>query len=433
MSRKTAIFAAVLAIAGCSGAETGLREYIASSWERSVRTSTQGDSTLIALPFPYTVPSPEGMFEEMYYWDTYFTNEGLAADGFGDIAKNNTDDILWLVDTYGFMPNGNRTWYLNRSQPPFLSLMVASVYEASRDREWLSGAYATLEKEYGFWMTRRCTPCGLNRYGGDDAPRWLLDEFVVTGGRRLGTDFLTDGLSQEEHDRIGRNFTAEAESGWDFNPRFDRRCEDFCPVDLNSIMFAFEKNMSHFASELGMDERVAGEWEDRAAERKERMSRLMFDPLKEQFFDYDYVNGTRSDVVSAAVFCTLFTGMADNTQAAGVVRALDELEFRHGISVCEKRDYPYEYQWSYPNTWPPATFMAVFGLDRYGYGKDARRLARKYLRLVEKSWKETGKIWEKYDVERGVTSTSREYDTPEMLGWSAATYVCLSNYLNNRK
>lgn len=428
--RKTSIaLLAAFALASCSSTEKQVREYIAASWDRSVRCNIQGDSTLIGLPYPYTVPSPEGMFEEIYYWDTYFTNEGLIADGKSELAQNNTDDIIYLVDTYGFMPNGNRIWYLNRSQPPFLSLMVGAVYAQTGDVEWLSKAYATLEKEYDFWMNRRITPIGLNRYGGDDAPRWLLDEFVTTGAKRLGTEFHPK--TQKESDRIGRNFTAEAESGWDFNPRFDRRCEDFCPVDLNCLMYAFECNMAEFAQTLGLDPDISIQWSARAQERKQTMMQTMFDPEKRQFYDYDYVNGSRSDVVSAAVFYTLFTGLADAEVTPDIVKALDVLEFKHGIAVCENKPYPYEYQWSYPNTWPPTTFIAVFGLDRYGFKTDASRVAGKYLRLVEKSWKETGRIWEKYDVEKGATSTSKEYDTPEMLGWSAATFVCLSEYLNN--
>lgn len=421
------ICASALVCQACASTGDRLREYISGSWERTVRLNVEGDSTLIGLPYPYTVPSPEGMFQEMYYWDTYFTNEGLIADGMTDLAKGNTDNMLYLVEKYGFMPNGSRTWYLNRSQPPFLSLMVASVYAQTNDRDWLAGAYSTLEKEYAYWSEKHSTPAGLTRYSGDDAPRWLLDEFVITGAQRLGTNFLTDDLSQEEHDRIGRNFTAEAESGWDFNPRFDRRCEDFCPVDLNSLMYAFEKNMAAFSKDLqNGSENI---WEELAQQRKDLMMEKLWDSEKLMFYDYDFVNGRRSDVVSAAVFYPLFTGLADQQTADSVVKALDVLEYKWGISVCENKDYPYEYQWSYPNIWPPTTFMTVFGLDRYGYGKDARRIARKYLRLVEKSWKETGRIWEKYDVNLGATSTSKEYETPEMLGWSAATYVCLSNYV----
>jgi len=420
-----------LTIQACTSTETRMREYISSSWERTIRINVNDDESLIGLPNPYTVPSPEGMFQEMYYWDTYFTNEGLIADGRVDLAKGNTENILYMVDRFGFMPNGSRTWYVNRSQPPFLSMMVSSIYKATGDKEWLNSAWPILEKEYAYWQEKHSTPLGLTRYSGGDAPRWLLDEFVITGGQRLGTDFLSEDLTQEEHDRIGRNLTAEAESGWDFNPRFDRRCEDFCPVDLNSLMYAFESNMAFFAAVLYKGHETVTRWSELADTRKSLMMEYLFDPDQKQFYDYDYVNGKRSDVVSAAVFSTLYTGLVDQETADGVAKALDLLEFKYGVSVCENKPYEYEYQWSYPNIWPPTTFMTVFGLDVYGYSKDARRIAKKYLRLVEKSWKETGRIWEKYDVVQGATSTSKEYETPEMLGWSAATYICFSEYLKN--
>lgn len=424
--RKALLLLAVLVSACTDPTPAEVRHYITGAWERTVRENPDDEGTLIGLPFPYTVPSPEGMFQEMYYWDTFFTNEGLLADGLTGQARNNTANLLYLVERYGFVPNGSRTWYLSRSQPPFLSLMVASVFAHTRDTLWLRGAYATLRKEYDFWMTRRMTPCGLNRYSGEDAPRWLIDEFVVTGGQRLGTTFTWE--SQAEHDALGRHFTAEAESGWDFNPRFDRRCEDFCPVDLNALLYAFECHMADFACVLGEDPQP---WRSAAAARKERMDALLWDGTC--FYDYDWVNGRRSDVLSAAVFTPLFTGMATPEQAGQIAKALSRLEFPYGLAVCEDKPYPYRYQWSYPNTWPPTTFMAVFGLDRYGFKRDARRLARKYIGLVCRSFRMTGRIWEKYDAQQGFSSPGEEYETPEMLGWSAAAYSCLYDYLHPGK
>ena len=110
------------------------------------------------------------MFNELYYWDTFFTNEGLIADGLVRTAEDNVENILFLIDRYGFMPNGNRLWYLSRSQPPYAALMVEKVYEATADTAWLRRAFPILEKEYGFWMRERMTPTGLNRYGWNEVP-----------------------------------------------------------------------------------------------------------------------------------------------------------------------------------------------------------------------------------------------------------------------
>ena len=411
--------------------ERQVRDYINSSWERTVRYNPRDSGSLLGLPFRYTVPSPEGMFQEMYYWDTYFTNEGLIADGRTDLAKDNTTNLLHLAGRFGFVPNGSRTWYLSRSQPPFLSLMVKSVFESTKDESWLGDAYGVLKTEYEFWQTRRMTPCGLNRYAGTGADQALVDEFVVTGGQRLGRDFNALGLTDAEHEKLGRDFTAEAESGWDFNPRFERVCGDFCPVDLNALMYAFEKNMESFSVVIGAGEEER--WAKAAEKRLNLIDSLLYDPDRRIYLDYNYVTGRRSCVVSAAAFVPLFCGLASEEQAAGVRDAVRKLEFKYGLSVCEKGDYEYDYQWSYPNTWPPATFMAVFGLERYGYRADALRIAEKYLRLVVKSYRKTGRIWEKYDAVSGLKSEGEEYQTPEMLGWSAGTFICLSEYCKNHK
>ena len=121
--------------------------YIKNNWDKCIRENKQDDGTLIGLPKPYIVPCIGGMFQEMYYWDTYFTNKGLALSGRWEQIKNNTDDMLYLVDRYGYMPNGNRTFYLTRSQPPYLSMMVRDVYDHFQDKSWLESAYKTLEKE----------------------------------------------------------------------------------------------------------------------------------------------------------------------------------------------------------------------------------------------------------------------------------------------
>lgn len=433
--RAFLILPALCLTAGCGGSVCdepdvrAVREYISSSWTRTVRENTVGDSTLIGLPYPYTVPSPEGMFQELYYWDTFFTNEGLIRDGLVSLAEGNVSDMLYLVERYGFMPNGNRTWYLSRSQPPFLSQMVDAVFRETGDTLWLSRAFPVLEREYGFWMRERMTGCGLNRYAGTGADDALVAEFVETGSRRLKHDFRPELTTDAQFDKLGRDFVAEAESGWDMNPRFDRRCGDFCPVDLNSLLYMYERNFARFSRILGKGEAAAGQWEARAEKRRGLMTELMYDSVRGQFYDYDYVNARRSDVLSAAVFTTLFAGLATEEQAASTVGALARLESGHGLAVCENRPYGFEYQWSWPNAWPPVTYMAVEGLERYGYRDEAVSIAGKYLRTVAASWRRTGKIWEKYDVVEGVHADGSEYDTPEMLGWSAGTFVTLYEFL----
>ena len=421
MTRPFRIILLLLTLSACVSGPVSVRNYISESWDSSLRVQQEDTpDSLLGMPFPYTVPCSEGMFNEIYYWDTYFTNVGLIEDGRVEQARYNTSDLLHLVERYGFVPNGNRLWYLNRSQPPYLARMVADVFDANPDTLWLAAAWPMLESEYRFWMTERLAPCGLNRYGWTDPTEKDINGFISSASRRMRTDFRELGWSAEELREFGLHCIAECESGWDYNPRFDRRCGDFCPVDLNSNLYGMEMLMARFAKILGKDPII---WEQRAAERRELILKYLYNPSAKAWFDYDYVNDTHSKVVSAAVFSLLFNEVLSPEEAAGVHEMLAPLEYRGGLAVCEDAAYPFEYQWSYPNAWPPTTFVAVEGLLNYGYRRDALRLARKYIRSNTKAFQATGQLWEKIDCRNGKLPVDREYGTPAMLGWTAGSFV----------
>ena len=424
-----ALAAILVSCNGTGGARREVRRYIEASWGNTLRScTTDTPDSLIGLPHPYTVPCADSMFNELYYWDTFFINEGLIADGRVEMARDNTDDILYMIDKYGFMPNGNRLWYLSRSQPPFASMMISRIFDVTADTVWLSKAYPVLCKEYEFWMTRRLTPVGLNRYGGM-ADEKLIREFIGTAGRRLGDDFQAKGWSEDDLRRFGKHCVAECESGWDFNPRFDRRCEDFCPVDLNAILYGMETEMAGFSRVLGKED--VSLWESRAKARKERMLRYFYNADKNAFFDYDYVNGVQSDILSAAPFTLLFTRALEREKAEAVRGTLKDLEYPAGLSVTANAPYPYSYQWSFPNTWPPLNYIAVMGLREYGYETDARRIAGNWLDATAALFHRTGKLWEKMTCTDGNIPEGAEYGTPPMLGWTAGTFVCFDKYLHN--
>ena len=220
-----------------------VRDFIKKSWEKTVRFSPEDSGQHIGLPYRYTVPSISDSFQALYYWDTYFTGEGLILDGHIDLAISNVENMLYLVERYGKMLNGNRTFFENRSQPPFLSMMIESIYRKTFDKEWLAQVLPNLKKEYLFWMTHRMTPVGLNRYS-NEATLAQKRRIVDVLKKRLGPNFRkkAECLSEGKKLEIASHYIAEAESGWDFTPRFDMRCEDFCPVDLNSNLYYYEKN-----------------------------------------------------------------------------------------------------------------------------------------------------------------------------------------------
>ncbi len=401
-----------------------VKEYIAANWDAVIRVNREDKGQLIGLPYPYTVPAV-GWFENLYYWDTYFTNVGLIIDGRAELAKNNTDDMLYLVNRFGYMPNSNGTFHLGQSQPPFLSIMVREVYEFYKDKVWLIGAYETLKREYEFWMTRRMTETGLNRYYSDHtdeevAPRAKHYEDRVKMPVDVDRTFL------------GRHYMATCESGHDCTSKYDFEIQNFNPVCLNSLLYALETNMAYFSDELGRGE--GDMWLERAASRKALMLKYMLDE-RGLLLDYNYVKGKHSRDFSAGSVLPLFCGLADEKIAADFVKNLDKLEAEYGLLANEKNDFPGNYQWGYPNGWACDQMMVVAALHKYGYKEEAKRFARKYINLADKVFAETQNLWEKYNVLEGSIDVASETEDgktmPAMMGWSAGVYLYCEQYLNN--
>ena len=394
-------------------------EYIENNWDSCIKENKSDKGDLIGLPYPYTVPAV-GHFDEMYYWDTYFTNKGLEIDGRHELAKNNVDNMLYLVDRYGFMPNGNRTYFLNHSQPPFLSLMVRDVYENCGDKEWLGRAYKSLQPEYKFWTEKRDSRIGLARYDDDNAV--FTSQMAADYVGRIG--YKPEGYTDSQ---IAREYLAICESGWDANPRFEYETYDNAAVDLNSLLYALESNMAYFADELDNGEGKV--WTQLAADRKATMIKYL-ENKDGLLVDYNFEKKKQSEIFSVASIYPLFVGLADEKHAKAVVDNLDRLEREYGLLTCEENDVEGTFQWDAPNGWACLQYIAIIGLDNYGYKEEARRIAEKYVLLVEKVFKETDNLWEKYNVIEGNVNVKGEYDMPPMMGWSAGTYLAALDYLN---
>ena len=392
--------------------------YIRDNLRKTIRSCTETKGTLLGLPFPYTVPCIGEMFQELYYWDTYFFNVGLLTCGETAVAKNNVDNMLHLVNTYGFMPNGNRTYYLNRSQPPFLSRMVKELYAVTKDVEWLLTAYETLKKEYDFWQTQKRSPSGLNAYTGYEVRDEDLD--LLYGHFIKRTGYVPDVDPSDERKRdICQAVFSFFESGWDCNSRFLCDGHRIDAVDLNSLLYDMEQNMASFACELQNGEETL--WRGRAAVRRELMNTFLWDETRGLFLDHNTKTGQKSAYRSAASFYPLFVGAATPAQAALTWRLLSELERPYGVAAGEENG-PWHCQWDYPNVWAPLQFITYHALVRYGYERDARRVAQKYVWLVEHNFEKTGNLWEKYNAVTGEIA-SDEYDAPPMMGWTAGVYL----------
>lgn len=398
-------------------------EFIISEIDKTTKVSDTADETLVPLPYPFTAPCAEKTFQETYYWDTYFTDKALLITGRGSQAENNVKNLTYLLNGYGKIPNGNRLHYLGRSQPPFFGLMLNDILERGGVFGGISltQAYSALKKEYSFWQTERNTENGLNAYGSD-----LTDEEYL-GNTGVYTESHTEkytertGIYLENTVRNGRHVIAEYESGWDFTPRFYTRCADFNAVDLNSLLYADEILLSRWA-EISGETTESEYFSHKAKARKERIVKYCF--KDGVYYDYDFVNGKVSDIVSCASLFPFFVGADDDKNA--FLRALSHLERKHGIVAAKTESR--NFQWAEPNGWAPLTYVAVKAAHRLDLKADAARLTEKYLSATDGIFAKTGRLWEKYNAITGDLSVSSEYGTPEMLGWSAGVYVALYEY-----
>ena len=390
-------------------------DFIRKNIKKTVRINTGRDDTLIGLPYPYTVPTVSEAFQEMYYWDTYFTNVGLLVSGESELARYNTDNLLYMADKYGFVPKGNRTWFLNRSQPPFLSLMVKDIYNETKDCEWLENAVKILEKEYSFWMTERITDTGLNCYGSnasDDACYEDCDSFA----RRLHID-VSDADRNQKIFR-GKCFYAECESGWDFSPRFSLECKKYLPIDLNCLLYLYEINFVYFYRQLGKN---PSKYAELAKKRNELINKYLFDTARGVYADYNYVDKTFSDVLSCASFFPYFANIEPH-DGNDVETLYNALMKDYGLIACENNSN-IAFQWASPNGWAPLQFVAYIGLKNVGKYDLAEEVKRKYIALIEKNFATHRNLFEKYNVINGNCQTVDEYQMPTMLGWTAGVFL----------
>jgi alpha,alpha-trehalase len=394
-----------------------VKKYIHDNWPATIRTAT-GE---YGLPRPFTVPSPDGheMFNLFYYWDTYFTSLGLALDGNHEQACDNAENMMYEIETYGFVPNYNRLDGINRSQPPFAALQIELCLPFRKDTAWRQRAYAALEQEYAFWMAGRRLACGLNCYRSHGSPK----DFEGCGNAvesRMPT--MPDRGDPAVRLVFASNALAIAESGWDFTPRWATDyCQDSAAVDLNSLLFSLERVQADLAEKL--ENGRAGVWRERMKTRQALMVRLLWDEDRGLFVDYSEASGKRSTIISAASYFPLFCGMANSKQAERSAYALAALETEFGLDTCVPGERPQHYQWDSPNMWPPLVWVAVSGLRQIGEEARGRTLARKYVETVVRNFETTGQLWEKYNALTGQLGGSEEYAMPPMLGWTAGVFL----------
>jgi alpha,alpha-trehalase len=435
---------------------------------------------------PYVVPG--GRFNELYYWDSYFIVLGLLQDGRVDLARGMADNLLYEMNHYGIIPNANRSYYLTRSQPPFLTSIIRAVYDSgSVDREWLASALRTAMSEYwNVWLNEnrrvKIGPYELSRYYDDgDGPcpevepghyddptaPWLqktgdptltpfrfINEYLYCG------KYASLEVNGETLTQFFKNDRADRESGHDTTHRFDDRTTDFVSVDLNSLLYKYETDFAELIDHefggtlpgVSNGYNHASFWRQRAAARKQAMLALMWDDKRGYFFDYDYDRQQRSAYISATGLYPLWAKMLDShnpeeRHKAGKMIAYVclKLEKKAGLAATAEESVESARQsdvrqWDYPYGWPPHQMLAWQGCKNYGFDRDAARLAYRWLYTIAKNAQDfDGTIPEKYDVtngsddvfvEYGNVGTKFSYITPEGFGWMNASFEVGMQYLS---
>jgi len=415
-----------------------LAAHIRSLWPTLTRPPLAPPPGSSALPLPHPFVVPGGRFREIYYWDSYFTMLGLRLDGRADLVEGLIDNFVSLVARHGRVPNGTRTYYLSRSQPPFLALMVDLSDSDSPGRA--KARLAALRAEHAFWMAGRdCAGAGrpclrvvrmpdgalLNRYFDDkDTPR---DE-------SWAEDVATAAASGRPPAEVWRDLRAAAESGWDFSSRWladpqrlaTIRTTQIVPVDLNSLLWRLETAIGARCRAAG-DDACAQAFAAAAEARARAIQRWLWRPRAARFVDWDLAAGAPSERLSAATLYPLFVGLAAPEQAEAVAATVAaRLLAPGGLRTSAIRSGE---QWDAPNGWAPLQWIGVEGLRRYGHAALARTIATRWLATVAQTWRATGRMLEKYDVEERRPGGGGEYPTQDGFGWTnGVTRALLARY-----
>ena len=420
----------------------GLRHHLDTLWtvlRRQPDTLARGGySSLLPLPKPYIVPG--GRFREVYYWDSYFTMLGLAESRRTPVIRDMVDNFAYLLDTYGFIPNGNRTYYLTRSQPPFFALMVELLARQEGGGPATLARYQPqLLREYAYWMAgadqlkpgtaaRRAVrlPQGalLNRYWDDsDQPR----------EESYAEDVAAAKLSRQPPAQFYRHVRAAAASGWDFSTRWfgpdgqlgSIQTTDLVPVDLNCLLHVLETTIANTYQQQGNAARAA-EFRAKAQRRQQALLAYCWDAQAGWFVDYNFRQRRRSSQQTLAGVFPLSFGLATPAQGQRVAAGLKANFLKPGgLATTRQRS---GQQWDAPNAWAPLQHLAIDGLERYQHPALARTIATRWIGLNAEVFRQTGKLMEKYNViDPHLEAGGGEYPLQDGFGWTNGVLLRLIN------
>ncbi|XP_050540083.1 trehalase-like isoform X2 [Daktulosphaira vitifoliae] len=396
--------------------------------------------SLIWVPNGFIIPG--GRFKELYYWDTYWIVKGLLLCDMRQTAKGVIDNIISMVNVIGFMPNGGRVYYLNRTQPPMLILMVLSYFQATNDKEYVNSVLPVLEAELNYWMENRMISFDKNGKTYTMARYYAPSRGPRPESYREDYEIAETLQSEKEKEEFYINIKSGAETGWDFSSRWfinangshegglvDVNAPSIIPVDLNSILHVNALTLSTWFIQLG-DAKKGTEYQKIADDLLIGIQEVMWRPDKGAWFDWDIINNKNRESFYISNVVPLWTGSYSMPKKAVASSVLGYLKDQHIIEP----DYSIKYngtptslysssqQWDFPNAWPPLQAFIIQGLDRTQQKlaqQVAADLADVWLRSNYKGFSEKSMMFEKYDVlASGETGAGGEYTPQTGFGWS---------------
>lgn len=374
--------------------------YIEKYWERMICYRPKDKGLHFGLPKRYVSPNRFIFNNDQFYWDSYFIILGLLISKKVLLAKGMVDNFVYLFNRFGIVPMRNRYYNLGTSQIPFLTSMAVEIHALRKDPAWFKKVMRVAEKELcNYWM-------GKNR---------TEKHIVYKGLSRYCDHYIT-------------HLGAEHESGWDMTSRFRDHCLDYLPVDLNTCLYKYEVDLME-AYRLQKNYRRSNLYKASSEKRKNHITELMWNESSSFFFDYNYVSKSQSKFLSVAGFYPMWAGLATPEQA-GKIRdhTLPLFEQEGGIANTQPENLSDEIkQHDYPNGWPPQQYIVIKGLLNYGFREDAERIARKWLDMNVKLFRETGKFWEKHNVVTCDVGSypSERYPTQSGFAWTNAVFIKL--------
>ncbi len=431
---------------------TSMENHIEDLWQHLVRKpqTLNVNSTLIPLQYPYIVPG--GRFREIYYWDSFFTILGLLADGKISTAENMVYNFSYMLGKYKMIPNGNRIYYLTRSQPPFFSLMVDIICSYKNDYSWGLQFLDNIVEEYSFWMN------GINKIKNDQEASERVVLLNPEGFKKnqgvpeiLNRYYDFDNIPREESYKADydqslkidknkkpdffRNLRAAAESGWDFSSRWfsDQNSltkintTSILPVDLNCLLYFLENRLAFFYNLKGNHNK--GEfYQMKALTRLNLINKIFWNKKEKFYFDYNWQTKTQTKVISLAGCFPLYFGIAKPEYAKEAAVKIKKLLLKPGGLVTTLNETG--QQWDAPNGWPPLQWITIKGLREYGLNSLADTIKERWLNLNESVFKRTGKMLEKYNVENiNLFGGGGEYPLQDGFGWTnGVAAALLKNY-----